>query len=81
MPGIVITLTPTATAPITRLGRAAANANLRAGPGMGYRVIAWAVKGDELEIIGTSPDDAWSQLANGLWIATWLVQFDGVASE
>jgi uncharacterized protein YraI len=78
VPGIVITLapSPTATAPVIRPGRAAANANLRAGPGMGYRVVAWALKGEELQVVGTSPGGAWSQLANGLWIATYLLQFD-----
>lgn len=84
-PGEIIedtpTPTPTATAPIVRLGRAAANANLRAGPGMGYRVVTWALEGEELQVIGSSPGGAWSQLANGLWIATYLVEFDQAAGE
>lgn len=76
VPGIIIMPTPVATAPIIRLGHAAANANLRAGPGMGYRVVAWVLKGEEIQVIATSPDGAWSKLANDLWIATYLVEFD-----
>ncbi len=75
------TPTPTATPPVIRMGRAAVNANLRAGPGMGYRVIRWALKGEELQLVGTSPGGAWSQLANGLWIATYLVEFDQAAGQ
>ncbi len=68
--------TPSPTPLIVRLGRAAANANLRAGPGMGYRVVTWALKDDPLEVVETNRYGTWSRLANGLWIATRLVQFE-----
>ncbi len=67
---------PSATPLIVRQGRAAENANLRAGPGMGYRVVAWALKDDPLEVVETNRYGTWSRLANGLWIATRLVQFE-----
>lgn len=50
-----------------------ANANLRSGPGTTYAVAGGTRTGEPLEIIGRNDDGSWLQLADGLWIAAFLV--------
>src|SRR5689334_10367515 len=51
----------------------AAAANLRNGPGTDYLVIGSAFAGDRLQIMACNQDCSWYQLANGAWIAAFLV--------
>ncbi|MCE7986969.1 MAG: SH3 domain-containing protein [Caldilinea sp. CFX5] len=49
------------------------NANLRAGPGTTYAVIGAVQAGQMLKLAGRNADESWYQLANGPWIAAFLV--------
>ncbi len=48
-------------------------ANLRAGPGTSYAVTGGVSAGQALVIAGQNVDGSWLQLANGAWIAAFLV--------
>lgn len=48
-------------------------ANLRAGPGVNYAVTGVVRSGQALELVGANADRSWLQLANGAWIAAFLV--------
>ena len=47
--------------------------NLRAGPGTEYDIVGSADAGATLDIIGQNSDGTWLALANGAWVATFLV--------
>lgn len=53
------------------------SANLRSGPGTDYGVVGNVAVNDGLQVIGQSGDGSWYQLANGAWIAAFLVNGDG----
>jgi hypothetical protein len=70
----------TATTPATTTGNVPANAattntvsNLRAGPGTDYPIVGSADAGSVLDIVGQNADGTWLILANGSWIAAFLV--------
>lgn len=71
-------LTPTNTAtpiptPVTVVGTLNRNANLRAGPGIGYTKVGLARAGTTVTILGTSAAGDWYRLVTGEWIAAFLV--------
>ncbi len=49
------------------------SANLRAGPGTNFPTIGGLPAGAGVNVIGRSPAGDWLQLANGSWIASFLV--------
>ncbi len=49
-------------------------ANLRAGPGTEYERLGSAAPGERLDLIARNPAGDWYQLANGAWIAAFLVE-------
>ncbi|MEZ4705781.1 MAG: SH3 domain-containing protein [Caldilineaceae bacterium] len=53
------------------------SANLRGGPSTDYGVVGNVANSDKLEVIGKVGDGSWYQLANGAWIAAFLVNGDG----
>jgi hypothetical protein len=55
------------------------NANIRSGPGLSFSVVGQAQSGQSVTIVGCNQDCSWLQLANGNWIAAFLV--DLVASN
>jgi hypothetical protein len=57
-----------ATAPIANR-----NANLRSGPGTGYTLVGSVALGNPLEVTARNQAGDWLQLANGQWIASFLV--------
>lgn len=60
-------------------GVANRGANLRAGPGVNFDVIGGVRVGQALEIVDRNAAGTWFELANGAWIAAFLVDED--ASE
>lgn len=52
---------------------AAGNANLRDGPGTEYPIIGGVAAGDPLTVAACNPGCTWLQLADGVWIAAFLV--------
>ncbi len=52
---------------------AAKDGNLRAGPGTGFAVVGGVSAGDGLEITGRNEAGDWFELADGGWIAAFLV--------
>ncbi|MBX3011834.1 MAG: excalibur calcium-binding domain-containing protein [Caldilineaceae bacterium] len=65
--------TQPATQPITRTVVALRNANLRSGPGTTYAVAGSVQTGQLLMTVGQNPAGDWWQLADGTWIAAFLV--------
>lgn len=53
--------------------RIASNANLRAGPGTTYPIAGSAAADTSVEIIAADPTGQWYLLANGAWIAAFLI--------
>ena len=49
-------------------------ANLRSGPGLTYEIVGKAQPGEVLTIVGATPAQDWYLLADGCWIAAFLVQ-------
>lgn len=49
------------------------DANLRAGPGTGNKIVGSAKNGQIVTIIGKNADGSWLQLDNKAWIAAFLV--------
>ncbi len=85
--------TGTATATVASLGQATAapsatasgatavqSANLRAGPGITYTVTGGVDAGQALVITGQNADNSWLQLADGAWIAAFLVNQSSAVS-
>lgn len=66
--------TPTPVGPIANDG-----ANLRSGPGTDYPVVGGAAPGQALAVVGRNDAGDWLQLADGAWVAAFLV--DGAPSE
>lgn len=62
---------------LTIEGRVTRSANLRAGPGLTFPVVGSARTRQTLFLVACDATCAWYQLANGQWIAAFLVQ--GVA--
>ncbi len=70
--------TPTNTAtpiptPVPVVGTINRNANLRAGPGVGYTKVGLARMGTTVTIIGTDEAGDWYRLATDEWVAAFLV--------
>lgn len=59
--------------PATTTATATRNANLRGGPGTTYPVVGGVRTGQALTITGRNEAGDWLQLADGKWIATFLV--------
>ena len=66
------TARPTTTTPVTDT-TALRNANLRAGPGTNYAIVGNVRTGERLDLQGQTSDGTWYQLADGQWIAAFLV--------
>ncbi|MCB0127386.1 MAG: lamin tail domain-containing protein [Caldilineaceae bacterium] len=49
------------------------NANLRGGPGTTYTVVGGVTQGDSVTVIGCNAACDWYELADGSWIAAFLV--------
>jgi hypothetical protein len=49
-------------------------ANIRSGPGIAYSVLRVAKPGEKLELLQKSEDGKWLMLADGTWIAAFLVK-------
>lgn len=54
-------------------GQVRSAANLRSGPGTDNAIVGHASAGDSLQISGCNDDCTWYQLADGNWIAAFLV--------
>jgi hypothetical protein len=67
------TATPTVSVPTTNTTTANAVSNLRAGPGTDFAIVGSAQAGDALDVVGQNSDGTWFVLANGDWIAAFLV--------
>lgn len=69
-----VPLAPTAT-PTPEAAKPSANgvANLRAGPGTEYAVVGQAQAGQALEVVARNGAGDWYQLAEGAWVAGFLV--------
>lgn len=67
------TTSTTGTGPVANAPTTNALANLRAGPGTNFAVVGSAQAGDALDIVGQNGDGTWFVLANGAWIAAFLV--------
>jgi Bacterial SH3 domain len=48
-------------------------ANLRAGPGTDYALVGSAAVGDVVEVVGQNADGTWLILADGAWVAAFLI--------
>lgn len=59
---------------VTGTAVAAANANLRSGPGTDFERLGSVQAGAALEVAGQTPSGDWLQLADGSWIAAFLVE-------
>ena len=59
--------------PAEDLAQANRGANLRGGPGTNYPVVGGVRAGDALPIVGQNDDGSWYKLAEGQWIAAFLV--------
>lgn len=66
---------PTAT-PVLRLGTVNDTANLRAEPSTDALVVGGAEAGTVLELVAADSSGDWYQLANGSWIAAFLIDED-----
>lgn len=74
--------TPTPTIASAANATAKQTANLRAGPGTTYAISGSVVAGQQLTIVGSNANRSWLQLANGAWIAAFLVnQPDNTSSN
>ena len=80
--GIQVVLLPTTTPTVVKMptppptpagAYANASANLRSGPGTDYDIVGGVQPGDLLVVNALTPDKAWYQLADGSWIAGFLV--------
>ncbi|MCB0186372.1 MAG: SH3 domain-containing protein [Caldilineaceae bacterium] len=49
------------------------NANLRGGPGTTYTVVGGVTQGDSVTVVGCNAACDWYELADGSWIAAFLV--------
>jgi hypothetical protein len=65
--------TTTVAVPAVNTATANAGSNLRAGPGTDYAIVGSADAGVTLDVVGQNSDGTWLALANGTWIAVFLV--------
>ncbi|MEZ4868789.1 MAG: SH3 domain-containing protein [Caldilineaceae bacterium] len=73
-PGVVVaSITEVATPVQASKAAANRNANLRGGPGTNFPVVGSVRTGQALAITGRNPAGDWLQLADGKWIAAFLV--------
>jgi hypothetical protein len=79
LPSVTATSVLTSTAPTSTPGGpvAAANGNLRAGPGTDYPVVGQVTSGQPMRLAARSPDGAWYETADGAWIFGSLVSGAG----
>jgi uncharacterized protein YraI len=68
-----VPVTTTVGVPVTGTATANAVSNLREGPGTEYAIVGSANAGDALDIVGQNADGTWFVLANGTWVAAFLV--------
>ncbi len=64
---------PTSTPMLPTVATANGLANLRAGPGTEYATIGSVQQGQPLDIVARTAPSDWYQLANGAWVAAFLV--------
>ena len=69
---------PTSTEVKILRGTVQSGANLRAGPGTNYDVVGAADSGKAVEITGCNQGCDWYQLADGAWIAAFLLNVDSM---
>jgi uncharacterized protein YgiM (DUF1202 family) len=50
-----------------------ATANLRGGPGTNFDIVGQAPAGQAVQIVAVSADNQWYLLADGAWVATFLI--------
>jgi hypothetical protein len=74
LPDVVIVADTVAPAAVASGAVAGGNANLRSGPGTDFAIVGGVVDGESLEIVGRNADGTWYQLANGHWVAAFLVE-------
>ena len=75
-------LAPTATpAAAQTTATATTNANLRSGPGTSFALAGTVTAGQTLTIIGQDATGNWLKLADGKWIAAFLVEQSTTASK
>jgi hypothetical protein len=74
LPDVVVVAATVAPAAVESGAMAGGNANLRSGPGTDFAIVGGVVDGESLEIVGRNADGTWYQLANGYWIAAFLVE-------
>ncbi len=68
------TPTPTAASPASIETVVNDAANLRAGPGTDFAIIGKAAPGTSVQVVGQNESGEWYQLADGAWIAAFLVE-------
>ncbi|RIK33422.1 MAG: hypothetical protein DCC55_34945 [Chloroflexi bacterium] len=73
------TPTPTAT-PQTQTATVLRNANLRAGPGTTFAIVGSVRTGDKLTVVSQNAAGDWLELADGKWIAAFLVRVEVTTS-
>lgn len=64
------------TTPQTQVITVLRNANLRAGPGTTFAVVGRARTGDKFTVVGQNAAGDWLELADGKWIAAFLVRIE-----
>ncbi|GEM_PF-1737332 len=79
LPPLALLLPTPTPAPVTIEATVKEKANLREGPGTTYAVAGSAGLGEQILLAGQTADGAWYKLANGAWIAAFLI--DAPASQ
>ncbi|MBE2236427.1 MAG: hypothetical protein IAE81_01475 [Caldilineaceae bacterium] len=74
LPPLALLLPTPTPAPVTIEATVKEKANLRKGPGTEYAVAGSAVLGEQILLAGQTADGAWYKLANGAWIAAFLIE-------
>jgi hypothetical protein len=68
-----ITANTIVSAPVVNTATATTVSNLRAGPGTEYAIVGSVEADATLDVVGQNSDGTWLALANGAWIAAFLV--------
>ncbi|MCL4859827.1 MAG: SH3 domain-containing protein [Caldilineaceae bacterium] len=55
------------------------NANLRAGPGIGFPIVGFLYAGAEVHVVATNTAGDWSQLSGGQWVWSRLIDSPALA--
>lgn len=80
MPTPVVEVVAVAAVAMDEQGAATKDANLRSGPGTNYSVAGSVRGGQRLAVTGRNSAGDWYQLADGKWIAVFLVRLDGAGA-